>query len=243
MRRPEAGVTLIELLIAVTLVALLSVGLLFAMRVGLNAMERSNDRLMSNRKVASVERILESQVAGIMPVTAACSIAGSDGPPAKIAFFQGEPATMRFASTFSLEDGARGFPTVLEYQVIPGENGQGVRLVVNESLYSGPRSAGASCIGVPASGTAPQFRPVDVGPQSFVLADKLAYCRLSYRFTTNGLGPPEPPQWVTVWTKPFLPNAIRVDMAPLEPASGKLQLNSLTVPVRVNRLPLERYDF
>ena len=59
------------------------------MRVGLNAMDRANDRLMSNRKVVSVERILEAQIAGIMPVTALCLSEGG-GAPAKIPFFQGE---------------------------------------------------------------------------------------------------------------------------------------------------------
>lgn len=239
-RSQESGVTLIELLIAVTLVAMLAVGLLFAMRMGLSAMKRSNERLMSNRKVASVERILEQQIAGIMPVTAQCSIEGGDGAPAKIAFFQGEPGTMRLVSSYSMQDGSRGFPTILEFQVIPGEDNVGVRLVVNESLYSGPRSAGASCVGVPAGGAGPQFRPVPIGPGSFVLADKLAYCRLSYR---EPVPPPEPHRWVTLWNKPFLPNAIRVEMAPLEPGGSKLQLVTLTIPVHVNRLPLERYDF
>ena len=40
-RRPTAGVTLIELLIAVTLLSLLSVGLLFALRIGLNAYSKT----------------------------------------------------------------------------------------------------------------------------------------------------------------------------------------------------------
>ncbi len=230
--RKQAGVTLMELLIAVTLVALLSVGLLFAMRVGLNAMDRSNDRLMGNRKVVSVERILEEEVAGIMPITAICSADG-EGPPAKIAFFQGEAETMRFASSYSMQEGARGYPTILEYQVIPGEDNVGVRLVVNESLYTGPRSAGASCSGG-------IFRPVLIGPMSFVLADKLAYCRLSYR---EPLPPPDLSRWVLRWNKQFLPNAIRVEMAPLHPDRARLQLQTLTIPVHVTRLPMERYDF
>jgi general secretion pathway protein J len=237
MTRREAGVTLIELLIAVTLVALLSVGLLFAMRVGLNAMDRSNDRLMANRKVVSVQRILEEQIAGIMPVTADCGSNG-DAPPARIAFFQGEGQTMRLVSSYSMQQGARGYPSLLEYQVIPGENGAGVRLVVNESLYSGPRSAGVTCTGAGPDG--PHFVPVSIGPGSFVLADKLAYCRLSFR---ENLPPPELERWLTRWIKPVLPNAIRVEMAPLDPESARLQLQTLTIPVRVNRFPLERYDF
>ena len=86
MKRREAGVTLIELLLAVTLVALLSLGMLFAIRIGLKAMERSNVRLISNRRVTSVERILEQQVAGLLPVTAQCG-ATDGGSGTKTIFF------------------------------------------------------------------------------------------------------------------------------------------------------------
>ena len=142
MTSPERGITLIEMLIAVTLLSLLSVAVLFGMRIGLNAMERSNDRLMTNRKVLGVERVLTQQIAGMMPVMADC-VTNPQAPPARLPFFQGEPETMRFVSSYSLNEAGRGYPRVLEYQVIAGENGAGVRLIVNESWYSGPTSAGS----------------------------------------------------------------------------------------------------
>jgi prepilin-type N-terminal cleavage/methylation domain-containing protein len=231
-RGTERGVTLIELVIAVTLVALLSVGMLFAMRVGLNAMEKSNATLMANRRVASVQRILEGQIANIMPVTALC-YAGGDAAASKISFFQGELQSMRFVSSFSLHEGDRGMPHILEFQVIPGENWTGVRLVVNELVYSGPRSTGAFCLGT-------AFRPIETGPQSFVLADKIAFCRFSFK---EHLPPYGEGQWLVRWNKPFLPTAIRVDMAPLEPNPGRLQLLTLTIPVHITRDPMARYDY
>ena len=45
MRR-DAGVTLMEVLIAVTLLSLLSVGMLFAIRIGLSTFGKTNDKLM-----------------------------------------------------------------------------------------------------------------------------------------------------------------------------------------------------
>ena len=235
----ERGVTLIELLIAVTLVALLSVGMLFAMRIGLNAMEKSKDTLMANRRVASVQRILQGQIANIMAVTALCN-SGGEAPPARIPFFQGEPQSMRFVSSFSLHEGDRGLPQILEFQVIPGENGAGVRLVVNEMLYTGPKSTGVFCIGVPPGAPAPVFRPIEIGPLSFVLADKIAYCRFSFK---EHLPPFGEGQWLARWNKPFLPTGIRVEMAPLEPNPARLQLLPLTIPVHVTRDPMARYDF
>lgn len=237
-RDREAGVTLIELLIAVTLVALLSVGMLYAMRVGVNALDRSNARLMQNRRVASVERILEQQIANIMPVTAIC--ATENGPPTRIAFFQGDAATMRFVSAYTLHEGGRGNANMLEFQVVPGENGEGVRLVLNEVLYSGPQSTGATCLGNAPGGGGPIFRKVEIGPSSFVLADKLAYCRLLFRESEPA---PTPSRWLVHWSKPILPEAIRIEMAPLDPEAARLNLFTLTVPLHVTRWPLDSYAF
>lgn len=227
----EAGLTLIEVLLAVTLVSLLSVGILYALRIGLTTMERAGDRLMWNRRVMGVDRVLRLQIGNLMAVKAACGSA-EGGRGAMAPFFQGEPQTMRFVSSYSLQEAARGYPRILEFQVIPGEHGRGVRLVVNEPLYSGPLSAGALC-------TAPgQFVPVQTGTQSFVLADNLEHCSFSYR---RELQAPEFQVWQSVWTQPRPPSAIRIDMAPLEPGAGKLQIMSVTAPVRVTRNPMEEY--
>lgn len=241
-QKAEAGVTLMELLIAMTLMGLLSTGIVMSLRVGLSAMNKADSKLMSNRRVASIERILEEEITSVIPATADC-LGQTVTPASRIAFFQGEVQSMRLVSTYSLQQGARGLPMILEYQVIPGENGLGVRLVVNETWYTGPRGAGLLCSGMapdPMTGTlAPLFRPIQVGAGSFVLADKLAYCHFSYRDLRP---PPELERWVLHWVKPVLPSAVRVDMGPLIPDSSRLEPVSLTIPVRITRLPLEPYD-
>ena len=145
-RRPTAGVTLMELLIAVLLLSLLSVGLLFALRIGLNAYSKTQTRLMDNRRVAGAQRILEQELEGLVPVVAPCG-AGTEGGGTATQFFQGEPETMRLVSTFSLQGAWRGQPQILEIFVIPGAEGRGVRLVVNEIPYQGPLAAGRLCLG------------------------------------------------------------------------------------------------
>jgi prepilin-type N-terminal cleavage/methylation domain-containing protein len=236
-QKPETGFTLLELLIAITLFSIIAVVIVVSLRVGLSAMNKVDERLMSNRRVAGVERILEQEIAGLMPVTADCQNPG-DGPPARAAFFQGEPQSMRLTSSYSLQEGSRGLPMILEYMVIPGENDLGVRLVVNEHLYSGPRSAGQFCAG---GGPIPVFLPILTGPGSFVLADKLAYCRFSFRELRP---PPESARWVPIWTQDrLLPNAIRIELAPLHPNAAKLEPVTLTMPVHVTRLPMEDYAY
>jgi general secretion pathway protein J len=240
-RRGEAGVTLIELLIAVTLVSLLSVGMVIALRFGLSTMERTTNRLYDNRKLVSVNRIIDSQIAGIFAARTTCL--GTGRPAGEITFFQGEPQTMRLLSTYSLQEGYRGYPRVLEYQVIPGENAEGVRLIVNELLYTGPLMTGLMCMGeVPrpeALGLpAPLFTPVRVGQQSFVLADRLAFARFFYRESL-----PQPPyeRWTPLWTSRLLPSGIRLELQPLESERQRLPLVTITAPIRITRDPTLRY--
>jgi prepilin-type N-terminal cleavage/methylation domain-containing protein len=216
-RSAEAGVTLIEVLVAVILLSLLSLGMLYALRLGLGSLSRVDARLMDNRRVAGAQRILEQELMGLIPVLAKCP-----GGPGAGAFFQGQTQSMRLVSSFSLEEAWRGRPMILELFVIPGENGEGVRLVVNESQYAGPPSVGPFCVGMPVA-----------NPHSFVLADKLAYCRFSY------LGPAPDPKdpgiWSPVWDHPLWPFGIRVEMAPSEPTPARLQPITVTVPIYMYR--------
>jgi type II secretory pathway component PulJ len=236
----SAGVTLMELLIAVLLLSLLSVGMVLTMRVALNAMTKTDSRLMANRRVSSVERILNEEIAGIIPATANCIASGQPG--GRLMFFQGEAESMRLASTYSLHQGARGTPMILEFQVIPGEDNEGVRLVVNEVLYTGPRGAGALCIGMGRDAVtgmpSPLFVPIQIGGNSFVLSDRLAYCRFSFRDSRSH---PQP-VWVPHWVLPILPDAVRIDLAPLAPDPGRLQPVTLTIPLRLTRLPFADYQ-
>jgi hypothetical protein len=241
MRR-EAGTTLIEVLIAVTLLSLLSVGMLTAMRVGLLAFSKTDDKLMENRRVAGAQRVVQEELEGMMPAVAACGEAPG-ATPAKTAFFEGQPQTMRLVSTFSLQQGWRGQPQILELFVIPGEDDRGVRLVVNEILYTGPASTAQLCIGhtrdPQTGGNLAMFAPVQAGPKSFVLADKLAYCRFSY--FTIPLDRNVPPHWTPSWNFSGWPYAVRIEMAPLEPDPSRLQPISVTAPIHLHRSPEIQY--
>ena len=221
----EKGVTLMELLIAVTLLSLLSVAMFTAVRIGLNAYAKTDDRLMTNRRVAGAQRVILEEIEGLVPVLALCQ---GGGPLIRAPFFQGETGVMRLVSSFSLQQGWRGQPQILEIFVIPGER-EGVRLVVNETLYSGPRGAGQFCTGVH------KFPPVNAGPQSFVLADKLAYCRFSYLWPALDIN--TPPTWHSDWKADAWPLAVRVEMAPLEPDPTRVQNISVTAPIYLHRNP------
>ncbi len=241
-RRGERGVTLLELLIAVTLLSLLVAGVLTAMRVGINALQKTNQRVIANRRAMGAQRILEQQMAAFLPASADCNAAGGPPPYQRIGFFQGEMQTLRMVSAYSLAAAGRGMPQILEFQVIPGDNGRGVRLVVNEHPYTGGFGTGRFCTGLafdPASGaTLPRFLPVETGPRSFVLADKLAECRFLYR---ESLLEAPYERWVPRWTLSYWPSAIRIEMTPLEVDTSRILPTTLTIPVFVNRVPMGQY--
>jgi prepilin-type N-terminal cleavage/methylation domain-containing protein len=238
----RAGVTLMELLIAVSLLSLLVAGILTAMRVGLNALERTNQRVIANRRAMGAQKILEQQFAGFMPVSADCSAAGGQPPYTRIPFFEGETQSMRFVSSYSLAEASRGAPSILEFQVIPGQENRGYRLVVNEVPYTGPLGAGRFCLGIAndpvLGGPVPQFVPITIGANSFVLADKLSSVRFLYR---EIMPPPLNERWVPRWILPYWPSAIRMEMQPIEPDPSKINPTTLTIPIFVNRVPMGQY--
>ena len=238
MRVNQRGVTLLELLIAVSLMSLLSLGVLFSMRVGINAMGKTNDRFLKNRRVLGVEKALTAQIAGLMPVTIECP----GGQGGKAVLFQGDPQSMRFVSSYSLQEGARGYPKLLEFTVVAGENGNGVRLIVNELPYSGPFSVRGACVGTqpdPLTGqSAALFMPISPRPDSFVLADKLAGVRFVYR---DELPPPVLERWTPKWLANKLPSAIRIEIIPLENSPANLQVTTTTIPIRITANPMLNY--
>ncbi|MBS1857763.1 MAG: prepilin-type N-terminal cleavage/methylation domain-containing protein [Acidobacteria bacterium] len=231
-RHARAGVTLIELLVAVTLFALLSVGMLYAFRIGIMAYQRTQTHLMDNRRVAGAQHILLEELQNMVPVTVAC---GGEGPPS-VPFFQGEPEAMRLVSTYSLQGAARGMAQILEIFVAPADAGHGVRLLVNEIPYGGPMAAGRLC-------TAPgHYLPVTATEKSFVLADNLAYCKFSYQFVPLDLVPER--VWLPRYPGKTWPRGVRIDMAPLVPNPASLQPISVVAVIRVHRNPEVQYgDF
>lgn len=241
--RRLSGVTLLELLIAVTLVSLLSTGMLFAIRTGLGALEGVGRRVQDNRRVTGAYRILESQLGSFVPARAMCGV-GAGGQGTAHGFFQGDPTVMRFVSAYSLEGAHRGLPVIVELLVAPGEGGRGVRLLVNELPYRGPVGAGLLCL-PPApdpigGGVRLRFPPAQPHSGSFVLADRLASCRFFYEeapFEVNA-------RWLPYWVRSDMwPSAVRIEIVPLEDDSSRVQPFTLTTRLRVNRSPDEPFEY
>lgn len=244
MRALQRGLTLLEVMIAVTLLSLVSAGILYTMKTGLKAMEVTSRQAQAHRRAANAQRILNGEIAGFLPATAHCGAtrAGDNGG-APVPFFQGQPSVMRFVTTYSVRGAARGIPQVAILFVIPGEDGNGVRLVLNEVPYNGSVGLGFGCLPPPDPELGfdiPRFPRVEASPASFVLADKLEAVRFSYLMRPNGV----PEQWVAQWPRRDLwPSAIRIEMIPLEGRLQRVPPMTFTGLIRPNRFPGEPYEF
>lgn len=215
--RDERGVTLIELVFAITLVGLISVGLLFAMRTSLLTYDKLNQRLADDRRSMRIELTLERQIGGMIPIIGDCG--------GGRVLFSGDQQTLRFLSDYSLSEGSRGYPHIVEYQV-QQDPGGGVRLMMNERVYGGPVTTAPLCAGG-------SYVPVKVDNESVEAVGKLAFCRIAYReFIPNNL---LAGNWVPVWNRPTLPAAVRIEMAALNQAAARLPPLTLNVPLRITR--------
>jgi prepilin-type N-terminal cleavage/methylation domain-containing protein len=224
---PTTGFTLMELMISITLVAAIATGMLMAMRGGLLSLNRIQARLDENRRALGIQRSLSLQLGGAMPARTGC--AGAASPFA----FRGTASALQMVSTYSITEGSRGAPHIVEYQVAPDEGGM-FKLVVYERLYAGPGSTTAFCaetVGLQGSA------------QPFVAATHLAFCRLSY-FQMNPDTQFRGGSWVDSWKDPNMPSAVRVEMAPAIADPVRLPQVTITAPLYVNRFfdELTYYD-
>jgi prepilin-type N-terminal cleavage/methylation domain-containing protein len=224
MRRRQRGFTLIELTISITLVAALATGMLMAMRTSLLSMEKINARLQFDRRVMGMERVLTSQIGGVMPVMSDCG-------QGLVPIFAGNSDSMRLVSSYSMTQGARGYPQFDEFSVVRAE--QGLRLVVTEHMYTGPSSTVPFCSGGRTPGQ-------DIQPTSLIVADRLATCTFSYRDTLPDAPPSD--KWLNAWDKPDLPGAVRIEMTPLDSGPAMLPVMNVTVPIRVTRQVRSFYE-
>jgi prepilin-type N-terminal cleavage/methylation domain-containing protein len=217
----RSGFTLIELIIAITLVSAIVAGMLSAMRGGLLTLERVQNRIQESRGTLGLDQMVRRQIGGIVPAQGDCAIDPNNsfrGPE-----FRGNPEAMLFVTTYSVTQGARGYPHLVEYRVIPNNDGT-VRVVMEELLFASPATTRNFC-------AAPNLvLPLEPSGRSMVIAPRVASARISYRqmdpYTHLG------GDWLSEWTFPMLPSAIRIDMLPV---------GSIAVPLHVSRDPQVTY--
>lgn len=243
--RRQAGLTLMEILVAISLLSLLSVAILMALRIGAQAWERTNASLMLDRRIATANAILNAELEGIFAAEGRIRDPNTQGAR-RFLFFQGQPESMRFVTSYSLERGPHGGLRVVELQVTPAA--RGLRVLLNERIYDSPDVAALMVTGLAPNpqgpGVLPVFAPIMAQPSSFIIADELETCSFAYLTERR---PNRPAQWIPAWADAtYLPAAISIQLTPREDPDGsrsaapgdaasapvRLRPVSVTVPVR-----------
>jgi prepilin-type N-terminal cleavage/methylation domain-containing protein len=224
---PRAGFTLIELMIAITLVSAILAGMLVSLRGGLLALERTDARILESRAALGLDQMIRRQLGGVFPAVGDCAL--SEGLVSRVPVFRGNAQAMLLVTSYSMAEGARGYPRLAEYRVIANNDGT-VRLAMEELLFPSPETALPYC-------SSNSIRPVTSPGQVMVVAPRLAAARFSYRevdpYTRLG------GKWVPEWIAPNLPYGIRIDMqATAEDGGG---FSNITVPLHVSREYRESY--
>jgi len=208
-RQSQAGMTLIELLLAVTLFGAISASMGVVLNVAFTSMNKIDAKVDFNRRIIASQRVLDQTLQGLIPVTTRCGTI-----PAGIL---GLPSGMRFVSSYSLTEGARGRLQIVELFGATSPNG-GFRLLLNERPYFGKASLTMACA-----------EPFNVTPNSFVLADRLSKCNFNYRRIDS-----ESLQelWMVAWTYAEWPSAVRIDMAPQRLEPNQIQPGIVFAPIQ-----------
>ena len=219
----RAGFTLIEVLIAISLVAAIMAGMLSAMRGGMLTLERVQTRIQESRGALGLDQMIRRQIGGVLPALGDCLQTDSTAVLSPV--FRGTATAMLLVTSYSMTEGARGYPRLAEYHVLPNGDGT-VRLVVDEMLFPSPATSARFC-------SPPNvLRPLEpAAPKTMVLAPRVASIRISYRemnpLTRVG------GEWFPEWALPNLPYAIRIELEPLPgPAAS---FTSITVPLHISR--------
>ena len=229
--RRDAGFTLLELLVSITILALLATIILFGWRVASSAWQKANNRLTQDRKVLATHHLLQEQMASMVPYRTRTL----QGP--QVLFFQGEPQAARFLSRYSLTSRSRSGLYRIEYQVAEQPGGT-KQLLLNEFPVTGEEELGALIAGAEADprGRVLRFAPFERGPQTVVLLENLEECSFAYYISR----PPEPGAWTDQWTSfnEELPRSMTIRAASSVESSG-LQPVSITAAIRDFSLRLE----
>lgn len=212
-QRREKGFTLIETVIAMTLVAMMAVGLWSAFRISLSSWKRGTDSVDANQRHRSIVDLVKKQMASIYAVIAPIDLqAGGTAYPV----FAGTDSSVQFISLSSLRFYEHPGLTMISYDVERDKTGA-YSLVEREAQYVGLEPGRES------------FFDRDV-VQPLVVFENLT--SFSFEYFDPG-DPDRPARWVPEWNAKEmteLPAAISMTMVSQD-ANGETISRHLVVPI------------
>lgn len=105
---PYAGFTLIEVLVSVTMMAVVATVVVSAMRSGMSMWDKGTAHIETLRHSRTVLDVLDDQIRGALPIT--YTVRGDQQQPVMLVAFEGTRTGLRFITRTSFKDGPDGIP-------------------------------------------------------------------------------------------------------------------------------------
>ena len=234
-----AGMTLIEVVLALALLGLVSAGLLAVTGNALRAWLDSREALRQDRRLSNASIRLHETIAAITPMPAM----PQSGSPDPFPFFEGEQRFMRFVSGHSPTRGSRAGMRLV---TLNARSFQGaLRLLVTETACPSPGGLASLLAAVPGSRTRSQaapFIPARDAEESWTVAEHLSACEFAY--LRDSPAPGGAAEWVQQWQDRLtLPRAVRIEWTQRSGrrGSGVLGGGSITAAVLAESDPSGRW--
>jgi prepilin-type N-terminal cleavage/methylation domain-containing protein len=189
---PESGFTLLEVLVSVTLVAVMAVGLWALFRISIRSWSRGTGFIDANQRYRSILDSIRKQMASVYPLYTPMDLqTGSMIYP----MFSGDENNLRFISLNSLQFRESPGLTFVSYEVTQDSNSE-YSLIERETPYTG-QPPDEAAMGISRTTT---------------IFENLVECGFEYFDKGDGSNPP---QWVSAWDPQKLmrmPLAVSVTM-------------------------------
>lgn len=211
-RRGEAGFTLLEIIVAVTLIAMMAVALWSVLRISINAWKRGTEFIDANQRSRSILDMVKKQMASIYGLMAPVDLQN----PGVYPIFAGAEESVQFISLNSLRFMDNPGLTLVSYDVARDREGN-YSLVEREAQYLGMDPMRESLFDRREETVVTIFR----GLTSF-----------SFEYFDPGTVD-RPARWVKSWDArdtQRLPTAISMTMS-LHDSSGALFSRHMVVPI------------
>lgn len=126
LRAPQAGFTLLELLISITLIGIIVIVISGAVRLGFRSIETGDKKIESLERKKTSLNIIDSQIQSQMPLT-------YDEDGSKKFYFNGDRGSMTFATNYSIWSGQKGY-VLVNYSVGDDLHGRKTLLAVENTI-------------------------------------------------------------------------------------------------------------
>lgn len=214
----QRGFTLLEILIATSILGLMMLVLMGSLRIGAASWDAGEQRMAASERLHTLHHFLRWHLGTALPVSGMSSQGRNEF------LFQGGSDFLEYVAPLPAQVRSGGLYRFRLY--LDGEDGhQSLRLQVMPYLSPPPHRPG-----LPLNEPPPDTAVVD----DLELLDAVAYLKITYlaRVLPQQRNETEVPEWAEEWVQPTLPALVRIE---LTPAAGRAWPPLIIAP-RIQRI-------